>query len=377
MLRSESDHPFYRPLWVRIALTAVVIGWSVLEWTHGEAFWGVLTAAASAWAIWTFFLGYDPDAANGTREAAARGIRRGAERDAQDRERVTAMSHLLVRPKREHGRVIHVTPESAGWTYVGFELYRLEPGAGLAERTHDREVCLVLVSGKASIATEFEDFGVVGERMSPFEGKPWSVYVPAGDRFHVTAETKVELAVCSAPGVRGAHPPRLIAPDSLGQETRGQGTNVRHVTNILPETDKGADSLLVVEVITPGGHTSSYPPHKHDTDNLPARVRSRGDLLPPARPAAGFRLPARLHRRAAGRHARDRSGDGGSRRRHDAGAEGLPSLRRDARLRPLLSERDGWSGADVEVPQRAGARLAGEALDGVLPRADPPSPANL
>jgi len=55
----------------------------------------------------------------------------------------------------------------------------------------------------------------------------------------------------------------------VGQETRGKGTNVRYVTNILPEEDP-ADSLLVVEVITPGGHTSSYPPHKHDTDNLPA-----------------------------------------------------------------------------------------------------------
>jgi 5-deoxy-glucuronate isomerase len=45
---------------------------------------------------------------------------------------------------------------------------------------------------------------------------------------------------------------------------RGSGTNTRHVRNILPQTEP-ADSLLVVEVITPGGHWSSYPPHKHDT----------------------------------------------------------------------------------------------------------------
>ena len=53
------------------------------------------------------------------------------------------------------------------------------------------------------------------------------------------------------------------------QITRGKGSNTRYVTNILPETDPGAHSLLVVEVITPGGNTSSYPPHKHDTDDLP------------------------------------------------------------------------------------------------------------
>ena len=104
--------------------------------------------------------------------------------------------------------------------------------------------------------------------MSPFAGKPWSVYAPPGAHWSVTAETDVELAVCSAPGERALHPPRLIGPDELHQETRGKGSNIRHVTNILPEWEPAA-SLLVVEVITPGGNTSSYPPHKHDRDALP------------------------------------------------------------------------------------------------------------
>ena len=60
----------------------------------------------------------------------------------------------------------------------------------------------------------------------------------------------------------------MIGPQDLHQETRGTGTNTRHVTNILPEWEP-ADGLLVVEVITPGGGTSSYPPHKHDRDDLP------------------------------------------------------------------------------------------------------------
>ena len=198
------------------------------------------------------------------------------------------MSQLRVRPTKDTGRLAHVTPESAGWGYVGFSLYRLTPGESVAERTGETEVCLVLVSGKAEITTETEDFGILGERMTPFEGKPWSVYVPAGDRFHVTAETDVELAVCTAPGKAGAHPARLIAPDGLGQETRGVGTNVRHVTNILPETDTGADSLLVVEVITPGGHTSSYPPHKHDDDNLPTESYLEETYYHRLNPPQGF-----------------------------------------------------------------------------------------
>jgi 5-deoxy-glucuronate isomerase len=178
------------------------------------------------------------------------------------------MSRLLLKKKPGYGQLAHVTPENAGWTYVGFDLYRLKPGDAASEKTLGREVCLVLVTGKARISAGGKDFGLLGERMSPFDGKPWSVYVPEGSDWAVTADTEIELAVCSAPGLGGGLPPRLISPDDLSRETRGKGTNTRYVTNILPEFQP-ADSLLVVEVITPGGHTSSYPPHKHDRDDLP------------------------------------------------------------------------------------------------------------
>jgi 5-deoxy-glucuronate isomerase len=106
--------------------------------------------------------------------------------------------------------------------------------------------------------------------MSPFQGKPWSVYVPARASWRVTATTELELAVCSAPG-GGTYSARLIGPDQVGRETRGTGTNTRHVANILPEREP-AHSLLVVEVVTPAGNWSSYPPHKHDVHNLPVEA---------------------------------------------------------------------------------------------------------
>lgn len=176
---------------------------------------------------------------------------------------------LKLRPEGTSGLVHHVTPERAGWTHVGFDLHRLPPGAVATGSSEDRETCLVFVAGTGRVRAGEEDFGTLGSRTSPFSGKPWSVYVPAGTAWSVTATSGVELAVCTAPGRPRAHPARVIPADTLGQETRGAGTNVRHVTNILPETDAGADSLLVVEVITPGGHTSSYPPHKHDRDAPP------------------------------------------------------------------------------------------------------------
>ena len=95
------------------------------------------------------------------------------------------------------------------------------------------------------------------------------------------------MAVCSAPSTGGKLPARHIAPQDTGQETRGKGTNVRYVTNILPETAP-ADSLLVVEVITPGGHTSSYPPHKHDQDNLPVESLLEETYYHRLNPPQGF-----------------------------------------------------------------------------------------
>jgi len=182
------------------------------------------------------------------------------------------MSNLLSKscePDPATGQFQAISPESAGWKYVGFEAYQLKPGQSLEQDTGDREVCLVLLGGKADVATAKERFEQIGERMDPFERKkPYAVYVPKGDSFKVTAQTDLELGVCSAPGGEGKHPARLITPDDIGTEARGKGFNQRLVQNILPE-DQPADSLLVVEVFTDEGNTSSYPSHKHDRDQAP------------------------------------------------------------------------------------------------------------
>ncbi|MFB2549915.1 5-deoxy-glucuronate isomerase [Ensifer soli] len=178
------------------------------------------------------------------------------------------MPNLLVKPAGTSGRVHDITPESASWTYVGFALERLAAGAATGGSEAARETCLVLVAGKARIVVDGVDLGELGERMTPFDGAPAAVYVPQGSRWEATAVTDLDLAVCTAPGAEG-YATKVIAPGTHPQMTRGKATNTRYVTNIMPEDDGAAHSLLVVEVITPGGHTSSYPPHKHDVDNLP------------------------------------------------------------------------------------------------------------
>jgi len=168
----------------------------------------------------------------------------------------------------ESGRTQAISPESANWQYVGYEVYELRAGQSLNRATEELEICLVLVAGKASVKTRELSLDNIGDRMCPFERKkPYAVYIPNDDHFEITAVTDLELAVCKAPG-RGNHRARLISPEDIEAESRGKGFNQRHVHNILPE-DKPADSLLVVEVYTDEGNTSSYPSHKHDQDNSP------------------------------------------------------------------------------------------------------------
>jgi 5-deoxy-glucuronate isomerase len=140
--------------------------------------------------------------------------------------------------------------------YVGFEALRL---SGRIERRDDaRETCVVLLAGHATL------FGL-GEaaRATPFDGPPVALYVPP--RVAWWAEGEGELAVCTAPA-QGTLEPRLLDAPQL--VTRGEGSEERFIANILMEAEP-AESLLVTEVVTPAGHWSSYPPHKHDTDAMP------------------------------------------------------------------------------------------------------------
>lgn len=175
------------------------------------------------------------------------------------------MPNLRVRSKErdENGAVLEVTPQSAGWTYVGFKVIKLEAGESAAGGDFGREACLIVLTGKCDVEVGKQRFENIGGRMSVFEDvAPAAVYVPAGQLYAIKAVTALEVAIGTAPGEGGGEA-RLISPDRISRETRGTGTNTRHVRNILPETE-AADSLLIAEVITPGGNWSSYPPHKHD-----------------------------------------------------------------------------------------------------------------
>jgi 5-deoxy-glucuronate isomerase len=185
-------------------------------------------------------------------------------------------SPLLVRGE-------HVTPESAGWTYVGFEVVALDEP--IEFDTGDRELCLVVLSGSCEIRSEHGEWRI-GGRPHPFSGLPDAAYLPP--RTHVALDGDAEVALCTAPARDGA-PARVLPGRDVEVEVRGRGAHERTIHPILMG-DQPADSLLVCEVLTPAGHWSSYPPHKHDRDALPEESLLEETYYHRVTPAQGFAL---------------------------------------------------------------------------------------
>jgi 5-deoxy-glucuronate isomerase len=171
---------------------------------------------------------------------------------------------LLVKARREGSTLVDITPESAGWGHVGFRALRLAAGQKDVFNTARTEVCLTVLTGRVNVQVAGELFASLGGRSSVFDDTaPHALYITAGQAVTVTALDDAEVACSSAPA-QGLYATRVIDPATMTRSVRGQGANTRYVCDILPESQP-AEGLLVVEVVTPAGHSSSYPPHKHDT----------------------------------------------------------------------------------------------------------------
>src|SRR5207302_10958655 len=125
---------------------------------------------------------------------------------------------LLVKPDLSPAtaKVHRITPESAGWSYVGFEVFDLQPRQRLERESSGREQCLVLLSGRASVSVDGQGFGTIGARGSPFEGKPFAVYAPARSQVILGANP-----LRAGGGLGAGRRPPAAAADPAGRWRRG------------------------------------------------------------------------------------------------------------------------------------------------------------
>jgi 5-deoxy-glucuronate isomerase len=199
---------------------------------------------------------------------------------------------LLLRssPPDAEGTILRVTPAGAGWSYVGFEVLILPEGARARRETNGQEVCIVVVSGTATVESTYGDWQALGGRADPWSGPPDAAYLPPGIEYTITAGPgTAEVALCLAPAPSGGAEARVLPGAEIGVERRGYGAQERFIHPILMG-NRAADSLLVCEVLTPAGHWSSYPPHKHDRDDPPQETLLEETYYHRIAPPNGFGL---------------------------------------------------------------------------------------
>jgi 5-deoxy-glucuronate isomerase len=158
-----------------------------------------------------------------------------------------------------------VTPESAGWDHLSFRVVHVDGRASFD--LGEREVAIVPISGDATVTAEGASWEV-GGRADVWSGLPRSLYLPRDTPFEISG--RAELAFCCAVA-RHRFQPVAIPPEAVTIEVRGSGNATRQISHIVPP-EFPADRILVVEVYTPAGNWSSYPPHKHDVHNPPGEV---------------------------------------------------------------------------------------------------------
>ena len=186
--------------------------------------------------------------------------------------------NLLIRPEPTRGHGAHhgevrsvdlagaAAREGERWEHVGFWKGHMPAGAAMPLQWKDREICLVVLGGRAAVRSDAGAWEI-GGRVDPFDGPPPAAYLPPGANAVLTALTDLDVAIGVARGAEGTTG-RALPASGAKLEVRGSGATERRIHHILME-DQPASSLLVTEVVTPGGHWSSFPPHKHDTDDPP------------------------------------------------------------------------------------------------------------
>ena len=175
--------------------------------------------------------------------------------------------HLRRGSSAEGAFALAVTPEQAGWAFSGLRVLELAPGASHGFDSGEDELLVLPLSGACVVGCDGERFEVQG-RDDVFARVTDFVYVPRDAHVEVASAGGGRFALPSA-RARRRLATRYGAAEEVPVELRGAGQASRQVNNFCTPKAFEADKLIAVEVLTPGGNWSSYPPHKHDEERPP------------------------------------------------------------------------------------------------------------
>ncbi|HGJ64945.1 TPA: 5-deoxy-glucuronate isomerase [bacterium] len=177
--------------------------------------------------------------------------------------------NFLLEYKPVNGYTELVKRGESGLSLITFGILKLDSGKSFAENSGDDEVALIILSGKCDVRANESHYASIGERTNVFAGKAYGIYIPPDTDYVITAYEPIEIAICKTPGDHNLKSnPILVTPDQVVIRNVGQHNWNRKVHDIIDMRIK-ASKIVVGETFTPPGNWSSYPPHRHDFDNLP------------------------------------------------------------------------------------------------------------
>ncbi len=161
------------------------------------------------------------------------------------------------------GVITRVTPAQAGWRLLTVEVRRLHAGGRWTMSTGEQEAVLVVLGGQGAVTSNRGAWPQLGARPNVFAGMPYALYLPRRTDVEIEAISPVLEVACGWAPTGRDYPPRLVTPAEVQVELRGGANASRQIHTIVPPGFP-CHRLVCVEVYTPGGNWSSYPPHKHD-----------------------------------------------------------------------------------------------------------------
>jgi 5-deoxy-glucuronate isomerase len=162
------------------------------------------------------------------------------------------------------GSTVDISPESAGWSYTGLRVLDLAPGERRDLDTGPDEVLVVPLAGSVEVRSA-DGVAPLAGRASVFAAITDVAYVPRDSELTLFTRAGGRFAVATARAERRL-PFRHVTAAEVTVELRGAGSCSRQVNSLATPDVVEADRLIVVEVLTPAGNWSSYPPHKHDEE---------------------------------------------------------------------------------------------------------------
>ncbi len=157
-----------------------------------------------------------------------------------------------------------VSPEQAGWRFAGLRVVELAPGQPRVLATGSDEIAVLPLAGSLVAEIEGQRFDLAG-RDAVFSRVTDFAYAPIDAEVRLSSSQGARVALPSARATRRLDPAYGPA-EAVPVEVRGAGNATRQVNNFLRPDAFEADKLIAVELLTPDGNWSSYPPHKHDEE---------------------------------------------------------------------------------------------------------------